>query len=70
MKEEHEMPERQIATFRGDEPPADGDPVVIEREGEKVVVRRVPRLDSGETIHGYEALVASARELIARHQGS
>jgi hypothetical protein len=57
-----------IATFRSPEPVElrDGDQLIVERDGDRQTVRRIPRFDSDEPIRGFDAFVASVREFASR----
>lgn len=62
------MKTTQLATFHTREPVEleDGEKLVVEREGEELVARRVPAFDSDEPIVGTPAFLASVREFATR----
>jgi len=54
------MNPRVIATFHTEKPTelVDGEQLVIEREGNQAVARRLPNIDSDEPIHSFAELAA------------
>lgn len=69
MKQHKPNSATTVATFHTEEPTqlADGEPVVVERNGDETVVRRIPRVDSDDPIGSFSELAAAIEADLKRN---